>query len=120
LKLTQTQENDLLSRGVSRRSFGQIASLIAAGASSLPLFSEMAYAQAARLREPIPAGAVLINANENPMGPSKEGLDRKPPENSGGTGRREERLRSDHLRFQPASAPEHTGLHFSDEVARYG
>jgi len=75
VRLTQTQENDLLSRGVSRRSFGQIASLIAAGASSLPLFSEMAYAQAARLREPIPAGAVMINANENPMGPSKEGLE---------------------------------------------
>ena len=75
MRLTQAQENDLSSRGVSRRSFGQIASLIAAGASSLPLFSEMAYAQAARLREAIPAGAVLINANENPMGPSKEGLE---------------------------------------------
>jgi len=75
VRLTKAQEENLLSRGVSRRSFGQIASLIAAGASSLPLFSEAAYAQAARLNGAPPAGAVMINANENPMGPSKEGLE---------------------------------------------
>jgi histidinol-phosphate aminotransferase len=75
VRLTQAQEENLLSRGVSRRSFGQIASLIAAGASALPLFSEAAYAQAARLDGPPPDGAVMINANENPMGPCKEGLE---------------------------------------------
>ena len=75
MRLTNAQEENLLSRGVSRRYFGQIASLIAAGISSVPLFSEGAYAQAARLDGPPPAGAVMINANENPMGPSKEGLE---------------------------------------------
>jgi histidinol-phosphate/aromatic aminotransferase/cobyric acid decarboxylase-like protein len=74
VRLTQAQEQNLLSRGVSRRSFGQIASLLTAGVSSLPLFSEMAYAQAAKL-DNVPADAVMINANENPMGPCKEGLE---------------------------------------------
>ena len=36
--------------------------------------SEMAMAQASRL-ENVPPGAVMINANENPMGPCKEALD---------------------------------------------
>jgi histidinol-phosphate aminotransferase len=74
MALNSTQEQDLLSRGVSRRSFGMIASMLSAGAA-LPLFSEMAYAQAARLEGAPPPGAVMINSNENPMGPCKEGLE---------------------------------------------
>jgi histidinol-phosphate aminotransferase len=74
VKLSSAQEENLLGRGVSRRSFGKIASMLA-GASSLPLFSEIAYAQASRLRTPPPADAVMINSNENPMGPCKEGLE---------------------------------------------
>jgi histidinol-phosphate aminotransferase len=74
MALNSAQEQDLLSRGVSRRSFGMIASMLSAGAA-LPLFSEAAYAQAARLEGAPPAGAVMINANENPMGPCKEGLE---------------------------------------------
>jgi histidinol-phosphate aminotransferase len=72
--LNAEQEHSLLSRGISRRSFGKIAGILTAGAS-LPLFSEMAWAQAAKLEGPPPPGAVMINANENPMGPCKEGLD---------------------------------------------
>ncbi len=57
---------------VSRRSFGKIASLLAA-ASSLPFSDEMAMAQASRVDAP--AGAVMINSNENPLGPCNEGLE---------------------------------------------
>ncbi len=71
--LTPSVQNDLLARGISRRSFGKIASFLAA-ASSLPISSEMAMAQASKL-ENVPPGAVMINANENPMGPCKEALD---------------------------------------------
>ncbi len=71
--LTPTLENNLLARGVSRRSFGKIASLLAAG-SSLPFGSELAMAQASRV-DNAPPGAVMINANENPLGPCKEALD---------------------------------------------
>jgi len=70
--LTSTIENDLLARGVSRRSFGKIASFLAAGVS-LPFSGEMAMAQASRVDAP--PGAVMINANENPMGPCKEALE---------------------------------------------
>lgn len=71
--MNRAQEENLLSRGISRRSFGMITSILSAGAT-LPMFSEQAYGQAARL-ENIPVDAVLINANENPMGPCKEGLE---------------------------------------------
>ena len=70
----------------SRRSFLKYASLAAAA----PIFTEahFAYAaqqptgptgmtapQARRARTPPPAGAVLINANENPLGPCKAACD---------------------------------------------
>jgi histidinol-phosphate aminotransferase len=71
--LTSRLENDLVARGVSRRSFGRIASLLAAG-SALPFYNEIAMAQASRI-DNAPPGAVMINANENPMGPCKEALD---------------------------------------------
>jgi histidinol-phosphate aminotransferase len=71
--LNRAQEESLLNRGISRRSFSMIASMLTAGAT-LPLYSELAYGQAAKL-ENVPADAVMINANENPMGPCKEGLE---------------------------------------------
>ena len=70
--LTPQLENNLLARGISRRSFGRIAGFLAAG-SALPLASETAFAQASRVDAP--SGAVMINSNENPMGPCKEALD---------------------------------------------
>lgn len=70
--LTPFLQNNLMARGVSRRSFGRIAGFLAAG-SSLPFSSEMAMAQASKIDAP--PGAVMINANENPLGPCKEALD---------------------------------------------
>ena len=55
----------------SRRSLGRHAlTLIGAGAS-LPFFNEPALAQLSMIG-PLPADAVKINANENPLGPSAE------------------------------------------------
>lgn len=63
----------LLLRRFSRRSFGKLASALTAGAT-LPLFTEQAAAQMSRLQS-VPPGAVRINANENPLGPSPEAAD---------------------------------------------
>ncbi|WP_263373262.1 pyridoxal phosphate-dependent aminotransferase [Granulicella aggregans] len=69
--------------GVSRRSFMRFAG---AAAAAMPIFTEAHFAQAAmqaaatagkaapakpRRRMTFPEGAVLINANENPLGPCK-------------------------------------------------
>jgi histidinol-phosphate/aromatic aminotransferase/cobyric acid decarboxylase-like protein len=64
---------ELLQRGFTRRNFGQIATMIA-GASALPFYNESALAQLSRVRD-IPPDAVLINANENPLGPCAEARD---------------------------------------------
>lgn len=60
---------------LSRRSFGRAAALLTAGAA-LPWYSEanLAYAQLSKTG-PIPADAVKINANENPLGPCPEALE---------------------------------------------
>jgi len=68
--LRPEQQRDFLQRGFSRRSFGRLAVLAGAGASSLPFFNEPALAQLSRVEAP--PDAVLINANENPLGPCKE------------------------------------------------
>ena len=59
--------------GLSRRSFGRIASVVGA-ASALPLLNEAALAQLSSIGR-IPADAVKINANENPLGPCAEALE---------------------------------------------
>jgi len=56
-------------RGFSRRNFGRIAAVLAGGAT-LPFYNEPALAQLSKVNAP--ADAVLINANENPLGPCKE------------------------------------------------
>ena len=68
--LTPEQRTDLLQRGFTRRSFGRIASVLAAGAALL-FYNEAALAQLSRLQK-LPPGAVKINANENPLGPCAE------------------------------------------------
>ncbi len=70
---TAEQTADFLKRGFSRRNFGRLATMVTAGAA-LPFYNEPALAQLSRVRN-IPAGAVLINANENPMGPCPEAVD---------------------------------------------
>lgn len=68
--LTEEQQCDLVKRGFTRRSFGRIAAMMGAGAAAMPFFNEPALAQLSKVE----AGpdAVLINANENPLGPCKE------------------------------------------------
>ena len=65
--LPADQREELIRRGYSRRNFGKIASLITAGAT-LPFYSEPALAQLSMVKN-MPADAVKINANENPLGP---------------------------------------------------
>jgi histidinol-phosphate aminotransferase len=67
--LSQQQQREYLERGFSRRNFGRIAAVLTAGAA-LPFYNEPALAQLSRVDAP--PDAVLINANENPLGPCKE------------------------------------------------
>ena len=74
LALSKDQQADFARRGFSRRSFGRIATLMGAGAASLPFFGEPALAQLSQVKG-MPADAVKINANENPLGPCQEAVD---------------------------------------------
>ena len=71
--LSTEQEANFLKRGFSRRNFGKIATMLTAGAT-LPFYNERALAQLSMVRN-MPADAVKINANENPMGPCPEAAD---------------------------------------------
>src|ERR1700674_188376 len=68
--LTEEQKGDLLKRGFTRRSFGRLAAMVGAGAAAMPFYNEPALAQLSKVEAP--PDAVLINANENPLGPCKE------------------------------------------------
>ena len=72
--LSKEQERDFTQRGFSRRSFGRLAAMFAAG-SALPFSSEFALAQVAIDARKLPPGAVKIDNNENPLGPCKESLE---------------------------------------------
>ncbi|HLH38838.1 MAG TPA: pyridoxal phosphate-dependent aminotransferase [Bryobacteraceae bacterium] len=74
MTLTTEQKNDFLARGFSRRSFGRLATIFAAG-SSLPFYNEFAFAQVAIDNRKLPPGAVKIDNNENPLGPCNESLE---------------------------------------------
>lgn len=63
---------DLIARGFTRRTLFRVAALITAGAA-LPFGSEHALAQLSDAGR-LPEGAVKINANEFPEGPSKRAL----------------------------------------------
>jgi histidinol-phosphate aminotransferase len=80
MSLEPKVQEELLARGYSRRNIGRIA---LGAAAALPFFHEFALAQQAETR---PRGnrtgartfdpdVVRISGNENPMGPSKEGLE---------------------------------------------
>jgi histidinol-phosphate aminotransferase len=71
--LTVEQSKELIARGFSRRNFGRLATMIAAG-STLPFYNEPAMAQLSMVKD-MPADAVKIDANENPMGPCVEALE---------------------------------------------
>lgn len=66
------EERGFLKRGFSRRSFGRLAAMISAGATTMPFYNESALAQLSMVRGSIPPDAVKINANENPLGPCPE------------------------------------------------
>ena len=68
--LTDEQKSDFVKRGFSRRTFGRLSALLGASAA-LPFYNESALAQLSSIGR-IPADAVKINANENPMGPCPE------------------------------------------------
>jgi histidinol-phosphate aminotransferase len=81
MSLSQKVQNELLDRGFTRR---HIARISLGAAAVLPFFHEFAMAQDAQPgalarggRDPrkIPPDVVRITSNENPMGPSKQGLE---------------------------------------------
>jgi histidinol-phosphate aminotransferase len=79
MQMTKALQKELIERGYSRRHIGQIA---LGAAAAIPLFHEFAFAQDAaaprarggRARNLDP-DAIYITSNENPMGPTKEGLE---------------------------------------------
>jgi histidinol-phosphate/aromatic aminotransferase/cobyric acid decarboxylase-like protein len=64
----------LHSRGFSRREIGRIAALLA-GSSLVPLFCEPLLAQLSAVPGGVPADAVKIDANENPLGPCPQAIE---------------------------------------------
>ena len=81
MALADAQVESFLEKGFTRRQIGRIASLLTAGAA-LPFYNEFAMAQQAEQRMMRGANrrvfdpdTVRISSNENPMGPSKEGLE---------------------------------------------
>jgi histidinol-phosphate aminotransferase len=73
VSLTPAQTRHFLERGFSRRSFGRLATLLTA-ASTLPFYNEFSLAQQPGVQG-LPAGAVKIDTNENPLGPCPEAAD---------------------------------------------
>jgi histidinol-phosphate aminotransferase len=65
---------DLIRRGFSRREFGRLAALLAAGVA-LPFYNEAALAQGLSALPSLPPDAIRLNANENPLGPCPEAAD---------------------------------------------
>lgn len=72
MPLTPELARDFLERGYSRRCFTRLAAMLTA-AASMPFYNEPALAQRAGSRS-VPAGAVKLDANENPLGPCPEAL----------------------------------------------
>ncbi len=69
----QTAQTPRSAQSMSRRNFGRMTALLAAGAA-LPFYNETALAQLSKIG-PLPPDAVKINANENPLGPCPEAIE---------------------------------------------
>lgn len=120
--LTAEQKQDFLRRGFSRRNFGRIASVLAAG-SAIPFYNEPALAQLSMIGT-LPPGAVKINANENPLGPCAEAVEAiygvvrsggrylyEETFNFGHTLAEQEGVKADHVRpFPGSSEPLHRAV----------
>src|SRR5580698_1677927 len=73
--IDQDVQQNLLSRGFSRRHFSRIVSMMGAGAA-LPFYNEAALAQSASgAYNVVPSDVVRINGNENPLGPCPEAVE---------------------------------------------
>ena len=72
--LNEKQKNEFAGRGFTRRDFGRLSALLTAGAT-LPFYNEAAMAQLSMIPGGPPPDAVLINANENPLGPCPEAVE---------------------------------------------
>jgi histidinol-phosphate aminotransferase len=59
----------------SRREFGRMAALLAAGGAALPFYNEAALAQDLKSLGTIPADAIRLHTNENPLGPCPAALE---------------------------------------------
>ena len=70
MTLTAQEQKEFIKRGFSRRNLGKIAAMITAG-TTLPFYNESALAQLSKV-DNAPPDAVMINANENPLGPCEE------------------------------------------------
>ena len=64
----------LAERGFTRRDLGKFAALLTAGAS-LPFYNESTLAQGLSAMAGLTPDTVMINANENPMGPCPEAIE---------------------------------------------
>lgn len=71
--LSKEQENEFIRRGFSRRTFFRLSAMVA-GASVMPFYNEPALAQLSKVSG-APPDAVMINANENPLGPCPEAME---------------------------------------------
>jgi histidinol-phosphate aminotransferase len=71
--LSKDHEDDLLMRGFTRRGFLRLAAMVT-GASAMPFYNEPALAQLSKITN-APPDAVMINANENPLGPCPEAME---------------------------------------------
>ena len=71
MTLSKGQQRQFVERGFSRRSFGRLATLIAAG-PALPFYNEFTLAAQDLDMSAPPTGVVKIDANENPLGPCPE------------------------------------------------
>ncbi len=71
--LNKERENEYIRRGFSRRSFFRLSAMVA-GASVMPFYNEPALAQLSKVSG-APPDAVMINANENPLGPCPEAME---------------------------------------------
>jgi histidinol-phosphate aminotransferase len=71
--LSKEQESDIILRGFTRRSLLKMAAMVA-GAPAMSFYDEPAMAQLSKITN-VPPGAVMINANENPLGPCPEAIE---------------------------------------------
>jgi histidinol-phosphate aminotransferase len=66
---------EVAARLFSRREFGRVAALLAAGGAALPFYNEAALAQDLKALGSIPDDAVRLHTNENPLGPCPAALE---------------------------------------------